>query len=280
MLQNMVSLPGTTVCITGMTATALQSISEQNNMGVSLYNQGRFDEAVRVFKEATSASKTFLSGPMEMERTTTAVVMSTSLQVLPSKTALTKDMDSLIDRSVFLKPFEVVLILGDRQMVNPIYKENCQDRLFFSRLSTILIFNMALTHHAMAMVSRDEDSKSKREFLSKAMDLYNLAYSIPQEEQEQEVIEETILPLFVKAVLNNLGHCFSSMNDTNNSMACYELLLRSIIIFQQDHHIQCRNNSGESSNENFSTDHSSTACCFLNNTLFLILKDPGLAPAA
>ncbi|KAG7343624.1 expressed tetratricopeptide repeat protein [Nitzschia inconspicua] len=270
----MVSLPGTTTYITGATAAALQSVSEQNNEGVSLYNQGRFAEAIHVFKDATSASKNYLSRPMDVERAT-SVELSSSLQVLPSRTALTSDIDSLIDHStVYLNPFEAVVTSGGLQIMEDLTVANCQHRLLFSRLSTILIFNMALTHHAIAMMfSEDKDSTSKREFLSKARHLYNLAYSIPQGEQEQEIIDESMLPLFVKAILNNLGHCFSSLGDINKSNACYELLLQSIILFQQDH-IQCRN-LGESK-ECF-PHHTA---CFWNNTIFLILKDPGLAPAA
>ncbi|KAG7343643.1 tetratricopeptide repeat protein [Nitzschia inconspicua] len=270
----MATSPGTNEYITGVvTATgALQSISEQNNEGVTLYNQGRFAEAVQVFKEAASASKTFLSRPMDVERNT-FVELCMSVQILPSKTKSTNH----INRTVYSKPFEVVLTSRGRQMVKDFTVTSCQLRLLFSRVSTVLIFNMALTHHAIAMMSsEDNDSISKREFLSKARHLYNLAYSIPQGQQEQEVIDEAMLPLFVKAVLNNLGHCFSSLGDINNSVACYELLLRSIMLFQQDHHIRYRN-SGES-NESFHKDHSTA--CFLDNTLFLILKESGLAPAA
>ncbi|KAG7358351.1 hypothetical protein IV203_014939 [Nitzschia inconspicua] len=226
------SSDGTVACIHWTTATALRSVSHQNNEDVSLYNQGRFAEAIHVFKEATSASKAFLRRPIEVQGTATAE-LCLSLQVLPSQTALTNSMNSFVDHSVYLKPFEVVLTSGARPLINDNFvpPNNSQYRLFFSRLSTILIFNMALSHHAIAMVSTDGDFAARREFLSKARDLYNLAYSIPQGEQEHEVIDETILPLFVKAVLNNLGHCFASLDHTNNSVACYELLLRTIILF-------------------------------------------------
>ncbi|KAG7343639.1 expressed tetratricopeptide repeat protein [Nitzschia inconspicua] len=253
------------------TQRALQLISHQNNEGVTLYNQGKYAEAVKVFKEATSTSKKLLGRPLEeVSSTDNGDVLCTSLQVLPSQTACDNDVNV---STVYWKPFEVVFTLVSCKSV----LANCKSRLFLSRLSAIMIFNMALTHHAIAMMSsEDNDSTTNREFLSKARHLYNLAYSIPQGEQEQEVIDEAMLPLFVKAVLNNLGHCFSSLGDINNSVACYELLLRSIMLFQQDRHIQYR--TSRESKESFPKDHSTA--CFLDNTLFLILKDPCGAPAA
>ncbi|KAG7373553.1 hypothetical protein IV203_034277 [Nitzschia inconspicua] len=114
-----------------------------------------------------------------------------------------------------------------------------------------------------------------RNLYSKARNLYSLAYISLQGEQGQEVIDVFMLHLLVKAILNNLGKCYASLDDTVKSVACFELLLKSIILLQQDRNRTC--NFGHSDDDNF---NDQSIGLFLENTLFLVLKDPGFAPAA
>jgi hypothetical protein len=159
----------------------------------------------------------------------------------------------------------------------------------FSKLSIILIFNLAMTHHFMAVVmmttepqhctapsTNDAIAFAPRDLLLKACKLYSLAYSVPQIELYLDLIWPDMLSLFVKAILNNLGHCYASLNDTKNSVQCFEILLRSIMLFQQDHIYQRLCEEDGTSNP-FQND---TGSCFWDSTLFLMLKDPGFAPAA
>ncbi|KAG7365793.1 tetratricopeptide repeat protein [Nitzschia inconspicua] len=212
-------------------ARALQSISQQNNVGASLYNQGNYPEAVLVFKQAISASKIFLTHPLEeVEPSSTSVEQCLSVLVLPSQTAHTHDFGSTKHPTVYAKHLT---------WVSP-----C-------------------------------DSRKRREFLSKARGLYSLAYSIPQREQKQDIIDVNLLPLFVQAILNNLGQCYASLDDTVNSVACFELLLKSLIVFQQD--LNGAHNLGACDNRLY---HECSNTCIFENTLFLILKIQGFAPAA
>ncbi|KAG7372725.1 hypothetical protein IV203_018868 [Nitzschia inconspicua] len=131
---------------------------------------------------------------------------------------------------------------------------------------------MALAHHGLAILS---NGAGRWNFLSKARGLYCLAYKNLRDEQGQGCMDPLLLPLLAHAILNNLAQCYASLDDEKNSVACFELLLRSIILFQLDQ--KKTFNFGGRDDCSFN-DPSTT--CFLRNTLFLILKDPGFAPAA
>ncbi|KAG7343620.1 tetratricopeptide repeat protein [Nitzschia inconspicua] len=257
------------------TARALQSTSHRNNAGVALFNQGNYDEAVQVFTEAISASKTFLDCPLQEAESSKSVELVMSMLVLPS--ARNHDLHCNKDRSnVYPNAFEVEVAL-----VSGVEEVSCAGQqmkqrdavggehyLLFSKLSMVLIYNLALAHHAVALVSRDSDATKSRAFLSKARDLYSVAFSIPQRrDQRKDIIDAAFLPLFVHAILNNLGHCFASLGDREKSTACFDLLLRTIIVFQL-------NINGARLYDDRSI------AFFLENTLFLILKTPHVAPAA
>ncbi|KAG7343794.1 tetratricopeptide repeat protein [Nitzschia inconspicua] len=265
---------GTKSFISVATARALQLISYLNKEGVALYNQGKYAEAVLLFKQAVTASKTFLNCPLEEVESSTAVGLFTSLLVFPSQAARTCNLRPNMDESLYTKAFEVVVTFARKGNSGHFV---CKEAfLLFSRLSTVLIYNWALAHHALGLVYReDSQSSRRRDCLSTARDLYCLAYSIPQQERNKEIIDAALLPLFVKAILNNLGGCYASMDDTEQSVVCFELLLRSIIVSQQD--LKVAGNLGDR-HDRLSKDHS--IACFFNNTLFLVLKDPGFAPAA
>jgi hypothetical protein len=162
------------------------------------------------------------------------------------------------------------------------------ERLLFSQLSTFLIFNLAMTQHLMAVDVLTSGSESStdttggakdcelREWLLKACRLYGLAFSIPQNEPYLDIVRPDMLALFVRATLNNLGQCYASLEDTKNSVQCFELLLKSIMLVQQDHIFERLSEEDELSNQC----QNDITFCFWRNTLFLMLKDPGFAPAA
>ncbi|KAG7343622.1 tetratricopeptide repeat protein [Nitzschia inconspicua] len=274
---------GTMSLISVATARALQSISNQNNEGVVLFNQGNYGEAVQVFKNATNTSKTFLNRPPEQAQSVAASAeLVMSMLVFPSsQMTRTCELRSDNDPTVYANTFEVLVSLVGvvedscghlTKQRNAVGDGHC---LLFSKLATVLIYNLALAYHAAAMVSRDSDTTTKRVYLSKARDLYSLAYSIPQGDQEKEIIDAALLPLFVMAILNNLGQCYAFLDDRNNSEACFELLLRTIIVFQQNFSGACNLGAFDDLLYN-----ERSMACFLNNTLFLILRNPCVAPAA
>ncbi|KAG7343497.1 hypothetical protein IV203_021442 [Nitzschia inconspicua] len=271
----------TTLVISAATARALKSICHQNNEGASLYNQGKCVEAIPIFMEAMCASRTSVEQCLEQVGCKTAVKICMSLQVLPSQTAKAPDLAFLSDQSLFPKPFEIEMNLSDEEASFHQEIKHCDivDRdtyLLFSRMSSILIFNFALAHHAVAITSTTKGIQTGRQnFLSKARDLYCVAYKSLQGEDWQEVINPVLLYLMVQAILNNLSRCYASLDDIENSTACSELLLKSIILFQQD-----RRSTFVSGAEGDSNSNHQYIDLFLKNIMFLILHDPGFAPAA
>ncbi|KAG7348748.1 tetratricopeptide repeat protein [Nitzschia inconspicua] len=277
------SLTETKALISRATAEALQFVSHQNNTGVSLYNQGRYTNALQCFKKATRDSKTFLTRPPEEEgRIIDAELCVSFFLVLPSQGTHSQEIHSSIDPSVYWTPFDILVTLAEsrdnafleQQMVQGDGLVEASMIYLFTKLSTMLIYNTALAHHAIALQS-DENLAIRRDFLSKARDLYSLAYSINQREHEKENIDPVLSPLFILSILNNLGQSYAFLDDTENSVKCFKLLLESIIIFQQKSQLSCI--FGELNDRSC---YDRSIARFLNNTLFLILRDPGFAPAA
>ncbi|KAG7372671.1 hypothetical protein IV203_018814 [Nitzschia inconspicua] len=274
---------GTRLFVSMAAARALQSVCHQNNRGGSLYKQGRCIEALRSLKETVKTSKTFLKECLEQVEGTTAFDLCISLQVLPSRTVQAQEDHSFLDPSVYSKPFEIEMTLlgnGKASLGEQVIQgEPC---VLFSTLSPILIFNFALAYHTLALTSRDDDDTGRRSFLSRARDLYCLAYTTLQGERQlrEELLDPALLHFLVQAILNNLSQCYASLDDTENSTKCCKLLLKSILLFQhRRHHPRSSTREAESHDDRNSWNDESTAL-FWKNTLFLILKDPGFAPAA
>ncbi|KAG7340847.1 hypothetical protein IV203_024390 [Nitzschia inconspicua] len=261
-------------------AKALVLVCHQNNEGISLYKRGMFAEAVLRLKEGMLASKTCLEQCLEEVENTAVVKIFMSLPVLPSQAVQSPEIRFFIDSSVYSKAFEIEMnLLGrcESSFQQPMIQEEGGLSLFLSRFNSFLIFNFALAHHALAMSSRGKNDKvSQNNLYSKARKLYSLAYKSLQREHGQKVIDPFfMLHLLVQAILNNLGQCYMSLDERENSLACFKLLLQSIILFQQDRSRTC--NFGSPDSGNFDDQHIDF---FLQNTLFLVLKDPGFAPAA
>ncbi|KAG7372669.1 hypothetical protein IV203_018812 [Nitzschia inconspicua] len=264
-------------CIAVCTGLFL-SVCRQNSDGTSLYKQGRCVEAMLVFMGAMRASKTFLEQCRCLEEAENTAVdeIRISLQVLTSKPVQTPKHHSVIDRPVYSKPFEIETrscLAPKRYKRTSIFMVNfsccCRESLSY------FDFNFALAHHTVAMSCREGNDQGRRTFLSKARDLYHFACHGLQGEQGQEIIDPVILHLLVLAIMNNLGQCYASVGDCENSVTCFENLLKSIVPFQYD---QSRTSNVGCSDGSNSSDR--CISLFVKNTVFLVLTDPGFAPAA
>lgn len=271
----------------------LQSICRRNNEGLALFHRGVclsdvqarseiFASAVACLHEAIYSSKSFLTHSEtegEGYNKHHQPMVCVSLLAFPSDYAqppeTTKSTpSSIIDPLMYSLPFELMLQQPASTTVSPIdASSDASFEVVGAKLSAILIFNLALTLHVVASTISEEATNAathRRNELIKARDLYSMAYSIPQQEKEQDVMGDTLLPLFVKAILNNLGRCYASLYEHENSAECFELLLRSLLLFHVD---------GESKSGGGKTIMEGEAL-FRKNTQFLILRDRGFAPAA
>jgi hypothetical protein len=257
-----------------------------------------YSDAMLCFKDAILASKSLAieqAGESHEEQRTSRFCVSFLVTPLPAKccglpsTSVEKIQTgsnvTVINRLMYSRTFEIVTMV--KNVDDSKHEEYLVDeRLLFSQLAIILFFNMAVTHHFMGVVMLTRDSQSHtttqaiesapRDLLRKACGLYNLAYSIPQNEPHLGMIWPGMVSLFGNAILNNLGHCYASLDHTKNSVQCFELLLQSIVLGQQNH--ICQRLLEEDKTINRCQDD--TTMCFWESILFLMLRDPGFAPAA
>jgi tetratricopeptide (TPR) repeat protein len=89
----------------------------------------------------------------------------------------------------------------------------------------VIIFNLALAHQLLAMECSDV-SESASLLLSKAAQLYELAFNL---QQEDEGMENNAL--FAMANLNNLALVYKSLNNSENAETCFQYLLSILILF-------------------------------------------------
>jgi tetratricopeptide (TPR) repeat protein len=297
LVNDSADVDSTVAFVTLETTRTLESIISLNQIGVSYFNRGEYSDAMFCFKEATFASKTFLNGIGRKSHgeclrccAKLVIVASPVKRHTPPPASvgdaqIASDISS-VNHLMYLRPFEISVVAKDCN--DTMHKEFLlgDEQLLFSQLSITLIFNLALTHHVMAVLLMTADSHCKttsttasaaRYLLFKARGLYSVAcsvaYSLPQEDCYLDKVWTFMLSLFVKAILNNLGHCYAALGDATNSVQCFELLLKSIMLFQHDHIY------GRLSEEDRRY-HNDAALCFWDSIMFLILKDPGLAPSA
>jgi tetratricopeptide (TPR) repeat protein len=275
----------------------LQSICSMNHLGVSYFHQGRYNDAIQCFKGATSTLKT-LSNEQKSESLGEQVVsrccVSLPVMASPATRSTPPSVEEAhiasgvtsMDRVIYSRPFEM------RTMAKHFNDSKEEEHVLVDeqwvvfKLSIVLIFNLAMSYHVLAIVMMMEDSESYPTFTStdttnstprglllKACSLYNLAYFIPENNTYIGIIWPGMLSLFVRATLNNLGQCYASLDNTKNSIQCFELLLRSIMLIQRDHIFQGLCEGNETCN------HCPTSC-FFERIIFMILNDPGFAPAA
>jgi tetratricopeptide (TPR) repeat protein len=89
----------------------------------------------------------------------------------------------------------------------------------------VIIFNLALAHQLSAMECSDE-YESATLLLSKAVQLYELAFNL---QQEDERLENNAL--FSMATINNLALVYESLNDSENTKKCFQYLLSILMLF-------------------------------------------------
>jgi hypothetical protein len=201
-----------------------------------------------------------------------------------------------IDASVYSCPIQAVThVEASAAMENAdtVFEED--EYSLLSKLSTCLIFNTALAHHATA-VTEPSTPRVRAIMLNKAKDLYTLAYSF-QTDEERSI--GAVNPLYIMATCNNLGRCYAQLGDVRLAQSCFEVLLQYLVVFQQQQRQElvfqrqdAQVDDAVSWRVPVTTDRSTSSFpspfeppqddseCFYENTLFLILKDPRLAPAA
>jgi tetratricopeptide (TPR) repeat protein len=120
------------------------------------------------------------------------------------------------------------------------------------KITVIIMFNLALAHHFMAIESNSTDA------FERALRLYKLVYQI----QMQEDMELCVLHSL--ALANNVGHVHLALKNTLRSKQCFEDLLATLMYFVE---------GGECEKDDAMQG-------FFHNTIPLILTEKVVAAAA
>lgn len=216
-----------------------------NNLGSHMIIKGQYDHALRTLSKGLNLVKQEMmlqeeSSKDAFEDDDGAPPPGVFLQHLPER------------RVTLISSFGVEGYTFSSPMFIPVmqHEQSFRDNV---KLSFVILYNIALTHHLMAI----QDVNCTRKLL-KAKHLYELVYSI----QINEELE--ISPLQSMAISNNLGQIHLSLGDEERTRSCFEHLLSTIISL---------NACGEQ-------DSVANLDGFIGNVLLLFVKSSPTAPAA
>jgi len=129
---------------------------------------------------------------------------------------------------------------------------------YYVKLSYVLLYNLALSHHLSALAQATTNGLTPNKKLQKAIALYELAYTIQMTEDIQLSVLQTM------AIVNNLGQIHTALGSKEKSQQCFQHLL-STIMFVND----CGDHDAVQQMDGF-----------MGNVMELILKTSNAAPAA
>ena len=210
---------------------------ELNNQGVKLLQAKRYGEAVNVFSNVLAIVKSLLRGSesedIEMTEPSAPFCQFLQSQCLPTSA----------DNELFL--FQCPLIVNPQ----PAWTVTFDDLV---RLSTISLYNLALSYHLGALEAQD-----RTKLFRKALAFYELAHKLQTPEDSDLGVQLTM------AIVNNIGHIHGVLGNQAKVTQCFEYML-STIMYLTD----CGHGSGIPQLEGF-----------VQNVQNAVLKRP-TAPAA
>ena len=205
-----------------MTSQTLHQSLELNNEGARLICKGQYDRAISTFSKALSSVKQMvtdensIAGNRDQD---TAMLDSTSEYCSETVSCMEAEFSSSPEEAascedesshcfIFRKPLVMTLLDADK----------CGDRTTVAKLSAIMIFNMALSHHLSAL----KHHKNAKQ-LHAALILYEHAYVLLQNEQVDVCV------LYNLALSNNLGQVLKEMKHQPEARQCFEQLLSILL---------------------------------------------------
>ena len=193
-------------------------------------------------------------------------LLSSSVDDLPSSSSCFLNSSSGSVRSgrhtVFSSP--ILLTRGDTDLWDA---SSCEE------FSYAAVYNLALTHHLMAIKTSGIPKRTSRKLLDVALSLYENAYNLLMNSPDMDVSV-----LHSLAIWSNLGHVLDALGEDEKSELCYQNLL-STIVYVVDNE---RERAGVAGNLN-SMEKPETQIPidgFFSNVMNLLLKNESVAPAA
>lgn len=199
---------------TSCSATAVETM-RLNNEGVQLLQAGSYNEAVKIFSHVLATVKTLLNE--ENREQTWTMDEDEAMETAPfchfkgSKCHMNFDEEVNTTGELFL--FQKALVVD--------YDNSSAALVHFNslvKLSSISLYNLALSYHLGAL-----EMKTSRKMFRKALTFYELAHSI----QTPEELDLGVL--LTLAIVNNIGHIHSVLNNKAKANQCFQHLLSTIM---------------------------------------------------
>jgi tetratricopeptide (TPR) repeat protein len=215
-----------------LTTSNTMLASELNNKGVRLIESQQYDEAVVALSSGLSIVKKFLAGVGANDADADAMVEESDkdcgsdnqsplchFSQAPKCVYHNKgDMEVEEDEE---EQYDTPFVFR-RPLVIPTENNQVTHFKHHVKMSFVLLYNLALTHHLSAL----QGEKSQKR-LRKALALYELAYTIQMNENIQLTILQTM------AIVNNLGQIHAAMDNDEKAEQCFQHLL-STLMFVND----------------------------------------------
>jgi hypothetical protein len=252
---------------------SLNFMIELNNEGVACLEGGNFADAVAVLSGAISEVRKLLIST-EDERYTEDARAPPPISALsrPPPSADPKPEIEEIrigaSRRPRLHEQEVVAsdsLAADNSIFQNAYIINPTHHLISNeakvRLYTLTcMFNLSLSHHLWSFTDSDNQfGKVKR--LGTAIRLYELAYNLMTESEDNDLCHHGVLAL---AIFNNLSHAHATMGDESKVALCKQHLLSIVMYYHECGGINTRELSAP----------------ILSTVVRFLLKDPRTSAAA
>ena len=189
-----------------MSESSIMLASHFINLGVSYYEEGKYEAALGLFVEALSVSKSALRFESFDGCSSSSLIDDMKVPLQPEIRG--NHMFSIDDSNImiFLNPMSVPPI------------KNLPRGRPYNLLTMITVYNMAICHHREA-IRRNMDRHSLR----KALQYYELAYSI----QVNERIDMTLTPSMV--IMSNVGHIHKILGHDEYANRCFQYLLATLM---------------------------------------------------
>ena len=143
-----------------------------------------------------------------------------------------------------------------------IMEKSCcnEDDTEFNVVSSAILFNLALAHHLSAKKAKRQQRRASLTRLEKAARLYELASHL-----EQKRFTNGTNPLFMMAIVNNLGAIHHELNERENAQLFFQHLLSTMLFITEY-------SNGEEKEKVVSEDVNEI---FFNNVMHLIFQGGG-----
>jgi tetratricopeptide (TPR) repeat protein len=183
------------------------------NLGVELYENGHFQQAIAAFSDALALTKYIQYWSDEGGDGGDESAFQAPFQPLFGKSG----------KWVMIPTSDLFLFL------NPIRIQGKFPRTKMRKaLSLIALFNLAICNHHNGLLHNMDTV-----LLRKALQMYELAYAI----QMQEGIDMTLTPTMI--IMSNVGHIHKILGNRDNAMQCFQHLLSTIMFLveagEKDH---------------------------------------------